>query len=193
MPANMKRRMAARARLGATYRRMRASSIGGATALEFALVAPIFLTLLFAIMETGIIYLAQSDLQNAVDSGARLVLTGQVQSQNMSASDFRTAICNGLSMLGCNSNLQIDVEAYTGYSSASFAAATDSSGNLKTTLNNYQPGTACNVVLVRSFYTWNIITPVLSQFLTNMSTGKHLISATAAFRNEPFVSSVSGC
>ncbi len=66
-------------------------------------------------------------------------------------------------------------------------------GNLNPALNNYQAGTACNVVLLRVFYTWNIITPVLSAFLTNMSTGNHLLTATAAFRNEPFTTAVSGC
>jgi Flp pilus assembly protein TadG len=186
MPANMKRRVAVRARLGAVYRRMRANAIAGATAIEFALIAPIFLTLLFAIMETGIIYLAQSDLQNAVDNGSRLVLTGQAQSQNMSASDFRTAICNGLSMLGCNSNLQIDMESYGSFSGASYQSPLNADGTLNTNLNNYQPGISGQVVLLRATYTWPVATPLLTPFLSNMANNSHLITATAAFRNEPY-------
>jgi Flp pilus assembly protein TadG len=182
------------ARLRKTAARMRADGQKASAALEFALIAPVFFLLLLGIIENGVIFFAGSTLQYATDNAARYIRTGQAQAASTTQAQLRTRICNDIApLLSCNSNLQVDVEAYTGYSTASFAAATDASGNLKTTLNNYQPGTACNVVLVRSFYTWNIITPVLSQFLTNMSTGKHLISATAAFRNEPFVSSVSGC
>lgn len=181
-------------RFGVMRRRMRAQGQRGSAALEFALIAPVFFILLMGIVENGVIFFASSTLQYATDNAARYIRTGQAQSANTTQAQLRTRICNDISpLLSCNSNLQVDVQAYTGYSSANFATATDTSGNLKTTLNNYQPGTACNVVLVRSFYTWNLITPVLSQFLTNMTTGKRLISATAAFRNEPFTSSVSGC
>lgn len=158
------------------------------------MIAPVFFILLMGIVENGVIYFASSTLQYATDNAARYIRTGQAQAANTTQAQLRTRICNDISpLLSCNSNLQIDVQAYTGYSSANFVAATDTSGNLKTTLNNYQPGTACNVVLVRSFYVWTVITPVLSQFLTNMTSGKRLISGTAAFRNEPFTSSVSGC
>lgn len=173
---------------------MRADGRKASAALEFALIAPVFFLLLLGIIENGVIFFAGSTLQYATDNAARYIRTGQAQAASTTQAQLRTRICNDIApLLACNANLQIDVEAYSGYSSANFATATDASGNLKTTLNNYQPGTACNVVLVRSFYTWSIITPVLSAFLTNMSTGNHLISATAAFRNEPFVSSVSGC
>lgn len=173
---------------------MRADGRKASAAIEFAMIAPVFFILLLGIVENGVIYFASSTLQYATDNAARYVRTGQAQAASLSQAQFRTRICNDIApLLACNGNLQVDVEAYTGYSSANFATATDASGNLKSSLNNYQPGTACNVVLVRSFYTWNIITPVLSQFLTNMTTGKRLISATAAFRNEPFTSSVSGC
>jgi Flp pilus assembly protein TadG len=182
------------ARLRKTAARMRADGRKASAALEFALIAPVFFLLLLGIIENGVIFFAGSTLQYATDNAARYIRTGQAQAASTTQAQLRTRICNDIApLLACNANLQIDVEAYSGYSSANFATATDASGNLKTTLNNYQPGTACNVVLVRSFYTWSIITPVLSAFLTNMSTGNHLISATAAFRNEPFVSSVSGC
>ena len=177
-----------------TGSRMRADGRKASAAVEFAMIAPVFFILLLGIVENGVIYFAGSTLQYATDNAARYVRTGQAQAASTTQAQFRTRICNDIApLLACNGNLQIDVEAYSGYSSANFVTATDVSGNLKNTLNNYQPGTACNVVLVRSFYTWSIITPVLSQCLTNMTTGKRLISATAAFRNEPFTSGVSGC
>jgi len=34
---------------------------------------------------------------------------------------------------------------------------------------------------------------VLNWFLVNMAGNKHLVTATAAFRNEPFTTSTGGC
>ena len=54
-------------------------------------------------------------------------------------------------------------------------------------------GNACDVVLVRAFYTMPIYTPVLTWFLVNMAGNKHMVSAATAFRNEPYVTSSGGC
>jgi hypothetical protein len=48
-------------------------------------------------------------------------------------------------------------------------------------------------VLVRVFYAWPVFTPLLTPFLTNMASSKHLLYSAAAFRNEPFNSGMSGC
>ena len=183
-----------RVRLRAVARRMRADGNKASAAIEFAMIAPVFFILLMGIIENGVIYFAGSTLQFATDNAARYIRTGQASAASMSQSQFRTRICNDISpVLPCDSNLQIDVEAYTNYTGANFTTPTDSQGNLLTTLNNYQIGAPCSVVLVRSFFTWRVLTPVLSPFLTNMTTGYHLITATAAFRNEPYTSAVSGC
>ncbi|MBS0470307.1 MAG: pilus assembly protein [Proteobacteria bacterium] len=181
-------------RLRRAAARMRAEQNRASAIIEFALIAPVFFILLLGIVENGLIYFAGSTLQYATDNAARYIRTGQASSASMTQTQFRNMICGDISpLLACNSNLQIDVQAYTSYSNASYSTPTDSSGNLKTSLNNFQIGSACSVVLVRSFYVWHVITPVLSPFLTNMTTGNHLITATAAFRNEPFTSAVSGC
>lgn len=177
-----------------TVLRMRRESRRGSAALEFGVIAPVFFILLMGIVENGVIYFAGSTLQYATNEAAREVRTGQAQTASMTQAQFRTMICNNISpILACNANLQIDMESYTGYTAASFGSPTDAGGHLNSALNNYQPGTACNVVLVRSFYTWKVLTPGLSVFLTNITGGYHLISATAAFRNEPFNTAVAGC
>jgi Flp pilus assembly protein TadG len=177
-----------------TARRMRRDARKGSAAIEFAVIAPIFFILLMGIIENGVIYFAGSTLQYATDNAARYVRTGQAQTASMTQAQFRTMICNDISpLLACDSNLQIDMEAYTGYSSATFTSPTTPTGGLNPALDNYQLGNACSVVLIRTFYTWQVLTPGLSQFLTNITGGYHLITATSAFRNEPFTTSISGC
>ena len=181
-------------RLRANARRMRAERNKGSAILEFAMLAPVFFILLMGIMEDGVLYFAGSTLQYATDNAARFVRTGQAQAGALTQQQFRSRICADIApVMACDSHLQVDMQAYTGYTGAAFSSPLDASGNLNPALNNYQPGTACNVVLLRTFYNWSIFTPVLGQFLSNTAGGSHLIVATSAFRNEPFTAAVSGC
>ncbi len=179
-----------RRRVRRLAQRMREDGRKGSAAIEFAIVAPVFFLFLFGIIESGIIFFAGSTLQYAADDVARLIRTGQVQTANMTATQFRNRVCADISpLLACNSNLQIDVEAFTNFGGASYPPPLDASGNLNPALAQYNPGTACQVALVRLFYTWHILTPMMAPLLNNMSGSNHLIVATGAFRNEPFAGS----
>lgn len=48
---------------------------GGAAALEFAIVAPVFFALLFGVVQLGILFQAQSGLRNSVEDAARYATT----------------------------------------------------------------------------------------------------------------------
>lgn len=181
---------------GRRWRRWRARwrDNAGSAAIEFAFVAPVFFIFLMGTMETGLIYLGNFVLQNATSDAARLIRTGQVALNGTSQAQFRTQICNEISpLLGCNANLQIDVETFSSFSAANITSPILANGSLDPTLTNWAPGTVCSIVLVRAFYTWNVATPLLTPFLVNMSGGNHLLTAAAAFRNEPYNTSVSGC
>ena len=81
-------------------------STAAAAAIEFALLAPMFIALLLAITNTLLIYLAQQSLETAAQSAARLLLTGQAQTfqsytgstpnTGMTATQFTNAICGTL-------------------------------------------------------------------------------------------------
>ena len=51
----------------------------GAAAIEFGLVAAPFLALVFAIMETAMVFFAGQALETATADSARLIMTGQAQ------------------------------------------------------------------------------------------------------------------
>jgi Flp pilus assembly protein TadG len=191
-------------------RRMRADANKGSAALEFAFVAPAFFLLLMGTIEAGVIFFAQSSLQNAVNDTARLVRTGQSacftkDSSNkclpMTVDQFRAQVCSEVSALlqNCtadingNSDLQFDVTAYpSGFTGATNSSPLNAQGKLPN-LTAFNMGNACDVVLVRAFYRWPVFTPMLSFFLADMADNKHLLATAAAFRNEPYVSSVAGC
>ncbi len=51
---------------------------------------------------------------------------------------------------------------------------------------NYSPGNAGDIVVVRVFYQWPLFVTGLGYNIANLAGSKRLLTATAAFRNEPF-------
>src|SRR5215831_11305299 len=92
-PASSAWRLAARA-----VRRL-AERNDGATAVDFALVAAPFLALLFAIMETGLVFFAGQTLETTAADASRLIMTGQAQNQNFDQNAFKTAVCARISSM----------------------------------------------------------------------------------------------
>src|SRR5690348_5909725 len=85
-----------------------AQGTDGMTTVEFGLVALPFLALLFAILETTMIFFASQTLESAVTDSARLILTGQAQAQGFQQSQFKDAVCARVhGLLDCANGLQI--------------------------------------------------------------------------------------
>jgi Flp pilus assembly protein TadG len=158
----------------------------GIAAVEFGIVAAPFLALMFAIMETALVFFASQTLETAVADSARLIMTGQAQQQGFTEAQFKTAVCSKiLGLFDCASGLKIDVKTYNSFSAISSAKPIDANGNLQTNFG-YSPGAAGDIVVVRLMYEWPIYVSLLGFNLADMSGNKRLIIATAAFRNEPY-------
>src|SRR5215213_2076692 len=158
----------------------------GAAAVEFAIVAAPFLALMFAIMETALIFFASQTLETAVADSARLIMTGQAQTQNYDATAFKTQVCNRIKgLFDCAGGLQVDVKKYSAFGSVDNSKPLDANGNLKTDFG-YQPGGPGDIVVVRLMYQFPVYASVLGFNLSDMSGSKRLVMATAAFRNEPY-------
>jgi Flp pilus assembly protein TadG len=172
---------------------LRARSRSGSAIVEFAFIAPVFFLLLFAIIEIGVIFFAQSTLQHATNNIARMIRTGQVQGLGLTQDQIRQQVCTDVApLIPCDGGLYVDVESFSNFGSIVFSPPLDANGNM-IPLNNFQTGTACSVVLVRVFYGWTVFTPLLTPFLSNMSGDHHLLYSASAFRNEPFTTGLSGC
>jgi len=166
-------------------------SQGGATVVEFAMVALPFFMLLYAIFDVALIFFAQSTLENGIMAAARQIRTGQAQSDGMNAAQFRTLVCDEISMLlSCDAALGLDVRTYGGFGSAQFSPALDDSGNLSGSMS-FDPGSAGDVVVIRAFYTWPMLTPTVGTNFVNMAGGHRLLEASTAFRNEPYSGAIN--
>ena len=92
----------------------------GATAVEFALIAPAFLATLIAVFQTCVFLFAQMALQNAAVQAGRYFMTGQAQNGGWSASTVVSKVCP--SALFTCSNMILVVQNSSSFSSASTSA-----------------------------------------------------------------------
>ncbi len=162
----------------------------GATAVEFGLVSLPILTMIFGLIEIAMVFLVATTLDQATQAAARQIRTGEFQTSAANTkSDFKALVCQRMTWLQakCNDDLFVDVQTYSDF--ATLAAqpplnpATFDPVNTPTCFKAGQPA---DIVLVRTYFQWDLITPLLSAAMQNMAGGKRLISSTTAFRNEPF-------
>lgn len=158
----------------------------GVAAVEFGIVAAPFLALMFAIMETALVFFASQTLETAVADSARLIMTGQAQSQGFDAGQFKTSVCSRIGGLFDCAGIYVDVKTYPKFSDVDSSPPLDADGKLKTGSFGYTPGGPSEIVVVRLMYQWPVYASLLGLKLGNMSGNKRLLMATAAFRNEPY-------
>jgi Flp pilus assembly protein TadG len=165
-------------------RRFRRSGRGSA-AVEFALVAPLFFALLFAIIETALMFFASQVLETVTQNSARMIFTGQAQTQAFTASQFKTFVCGQIPALFTCSSMYVDVQSYTSFSSINLSTQIDSNGNFVNNNMQYSPGGPGSIVVVRVFYPWQLFVTGLGFNMSNLTGNQRLLVATAAFQNEP--------
>ncbi|SHK29304.1 Flp pilus assembly protein TadG [Bradyrhizobium lablabi] len=159
----------------------------GSTAVEFALVAPMFFALLFAILETAMVFFAGQVLETMAQDGARMIMTGQAQTAKYQQADFQSYVCNQIPILFSCANLSIDVKSYPAFSNVVLSSQIDSGGCFDPTGIGYNPGGPSQIVVVRLFYQWPMIVTGLGYNISSLCGGsKRLLTAAAAFQTEPY-------
>jgi Flp pilus assembly protein TadG len=162
------------------FRRSRRAS----AALEFALVAPVFFALLFAMIETAMVFFADQVMETITQDSARMIYTGQAQHASYTQQDFNKYVCSQIpALFDCNS-VWIDVESSSSASGVNVNNCVDASGNFVTA--QYSPGGAGDVVVVQMCYKWPIFVTGLGYNIANLPGSMRLLRASAAFKNEPF-------
>lgn len=178
----MRFRLAMSLAVACTLKRFRKDRSGTA-AIEFAMIAVPFLMMIFAIIETALIFFATQVLETATQDASRLIMTGQAQMANMSASDFKNNVCARVSALIACSGIDVEVKSFATFGSVSMSNPI--SGGTYTSPTGYTPGGAGQIVVVRIFYQWPLFVTKLGFNIGDINGGKRLLAGVAAFRNEP--------
>jgi hypothetical protein len=149
------------------------------------MVATPFFALLFAVLETALLFFVSQVIETGTDNAARLIRTGQAQQKQLDEEGFRQAVCdNILGLFDCETDLRIDVQVYPSFASP-LEDPLDPQGNLRDDFV-YEPGAGGDIVVARAFLPWPTFVPGFGNDLSNMAGGNRLIAAASAFRNEAF-------
>src|ERR1700686_429478 len=176
--------------LRSVWRRFRRNR-RGSTPVEFALVAPVFFALLFAIIETALVFFASQVLETVTQESARQIMTGQAQAAGLVQADFKTKVVCPVGSLasgrfgGTCTNLYIDGESYPAFTNVTINSQIDAGGNFVPP-TGYSLGGPGDIVVVRMFYQWPLFVTGFGYNISNLAGNQRLLVATAAFKNEPF-------
>ena len=97
--------------------------------VEFALVAPVFFALLFAIIEVALVFYASQVLETVTQDSARMIMTGQEQTAGKSQAQFKSDLCAKVNVLfDCANGITIDVESFPQFSTVSLPNPIDANG-----------------------------------------------------------------
>jgi Flp pilus assembly protein TadG len=182
-----------------------ARDAGGVAAVEMALVGPLFLLLLLAIIELGLILTTQTVLDGASRDAARLIRTGQAQSQGSPITTFQSLLCSKMSVLmsvsNCQSSVVFDVQVFSSFSAVSFSPCARSFNQTGGgTACSFSPGVGGDIVAVKVSYPRPFLIPWVGACLsggrcwtgpgsasgTGSGSGTTTLTSIVVFQNEPF-------
>lgn len=156
---------------------------GGAGALEFGMIVFPFFFMMFCVLELALVFVVDSALENAMIETSRLVRTGQAHTEGMTADSFKAEVCERMTIFAgqCPGRINIDVRVLPQFGGQD--PPEPSAGSFP---SEYDQGAAEDIILIRAWYSQPLVTPFLEQGLSRFGDGKAVLTATSAFRNEPF-------
>jgi Flp pilus assembly protein TadG len=162
----------------------------GSAAVEFAMVAMPFFLLTIGLAEISMIGFAQTSLDLGVSEVARQIRTGQAQMGGLGQGEIQDQICgeiNNFVVLECDGNLFLDVDRFDSFVDASNSGSPLANGEFDDSGFGYTPGAPSDIVVVRAYYRWQVLTPLFEPVFQNISGGERILVSTMMFRNEPYV------
>ncbi|MEO1650263.1 MAG: TadE/TadG family type IV pilus assembly protein [Pseudomonadota bacterium] len=166
----------------------------GTTAIELAMVAAPFLGLIFAIMAVGLYFFVIFSFENAVERAARMIRTGQAQTQGMTTAQFKQEVCDRAPhFVDCDGKVRVSVNVHNQFSGSEPAECTDDGGALiPEPAEAPVPGAAGEIVLVTVCYEWALAGSMPFIKVGQMDNGSAMVRASTTFRTEPYGSVGAG-
>lgn len=161
----------------------------GTTLTETAIALPIFLAVILAAMELGLLFWADLELERGAGAASRALLTGTQQADGLKA-----IICGNVAILqDCENRTRVDVRVLNNFSdigSQNIDAHNSVTNSIKAD-GDFRQDTVSgeDLVVLTIFYEWPLINVMPPGFTFNLSAannGRYYLRATSAFVTEPF-------
>jgi Flp pilus assembly protein TadG len=152
----------------------------GATAIEFALVAPLLFFALLSLVEIGMLGMMVTSLDNSVIEVSRRIRTGRDDGPT-SMTTFKNQVCANMggSTSACISRLRISVQKYSTFGNANTAVTAAPN-------DTFDKGGPDDIVLVKADYTWPLMSPFIATAYQHAGPMSVVLSSRLAFKNEPY-------
>lgn len=174
----------------------------GVTALEFALVAPVFLLMMMGTIEFSVVMFVTSVMEGATTQSARLGKTGFVANGMSREQTIRTLIDERTGKLIDMNKLTITAKTYKNFDSVGKAEpSNDTNNNGTIDAGEYDDingngrydndmgaqglGDANDVVVYTITYPWQIVTPLVQPLIGN-GHGNYDVKTRMVVKNEPY-------
>jgi Flp pilus assembly protein TadG len=167
----------------------------GAMGVELALVALPFFAVLFAVLESALVFWANQVLGAATADAARELYTGQFQKANVSTpaeelpSRFKQEVCSRIGGLIPCSSVRIDVRRSTSFPGGvpvPIVTKPDGTQEVDPAFGVYEEPKPTEVALVRVVVEYPVLVPLMEAMKGSLSGNKRLLMSSAAFRTEKY-------
>lgn len=160
----------------------------GSALIEFAAVAGPFIALIFASLETSLVFFSQQMLDTSAETMSRQIMTGEEQKAGTTKAAFKQKVCGTLPDFMTCDRLLVNVEKVNAFESASTVAPVitfDKDGNVTNT-TEFDPGNPGDIVIMQVLYRWPSVTGPLGFGLGNLPNGERLLVTTSIFKTEKY-------
>ncbi|HTJ92913.1 MAG TPA: TadE/TadG family type IV pilus assembly protein [Pararobbsia sp.] len=154
------------------------SRMRGASAVEFALLAPLLLFLVFVVIDFGVLFWVNLTMQYAVREGARYAVTGQ--------SNLDPNASNQQRYLAIVQDIKNSSMGLYNMVSPSYVITINGATKNYTSSGSYTSGMFGNpgdIVVLQLNCTWPLLTPFIQPMFAG---GRYSFSVAATMRNEGF-------
>jgi Flp pilus assembly protein TadG len=160
----------------------------GAIAIEFAMLAPLFVALMFSAFEVGWLMTKSTLLDRALDITIRSIRVGSATAPTTQA-EMVTMICSYMYVIkDCTTKMTVEMTTITSASDfpTADAACVDRAKNI-TPVVSFSTGSRATIMYVRACLVTDALTPYVGVALNFSldSQGGYNMVATSAFMNEP--------
>ncbi|MEQ1706292.1 MAG: TadE family protein [Rickettsiales bacterium] len=176
-----------------------ASDSDGVTAVEFALITPVFMLLLFGIIEFALVMFVSSVMEGAVAASSRYGKTGYTAAGSSRQEQITSNIATRTAGLLDPAKITVSTTVYPSFDSISQEEpyidtnhnVTRDAGETYTDVNGNGQwdsagvvglGNANDIVVYTVYYPWVINTPIIGNFFGNTV----YISSRTVVKNEPY-------
>lgn len=162
-------------------------SDGASSAIEFAVIAPVLLAIVFSTFEFGWTVIQKNLLDRAVDLSIRSIRVGDASAPK-TMTDLRTNVCAKTILLkDCAKSLIIEMTDITNSAVPTSATPCINKSSKIEPVVNFTPGGRGSIMYVRFCWTTKPISPLIGLAALSPTDGKgnYFIISASAFVNEP--------